>query len=34
MTYAGGDDSCNPPYGCGVVFELQQSPNVPSKNAR
>jgi hypothetical protein len=23
MTNYGGDNCCNPPYGCGVVFELQ-----------
>ncbi len=34
MTYAGGDDSCNPPYGCGVVFEVQPPSNVPSRKAR
>src|SRR6202043_960545 len=22
-TYAGGDTSCNPPYGCGTVFKLE-----------
>lgn len=33
-TYAGGDDSCNPPYGCGVVFELQQPQNASSSEQR
>jgi len=22
-TFAGGDPSCSPPYGCGVVFKLK-----------
>src|ERR1700733_8319652 len=34
MTYDGGDDSCNPPYGCGVVFEVQQSQNGSPKEPR
>ena len=34
VTYTGGDDSCFAPYGCGVVFELQPAPKVPSKKTR
>jgi uncharacterized repeat protein (TIGR03803 family) len=28
-TGSGGDDSCSPPYGCGVAFELTPSAGVP-----
>jgi uncharacterized repeat protein (TIGR03803 family) len=31
MTNYGGDNSCNPPYGCGVVFQVQQPQNATSK---